>query len=251
MSSLQNHPNTSHRKHFTNGGQKNTTPQDSNGPGYGNQLILKCDQFIFENINNFKTHPSYQKILNSLSIIPRQQRSLMNHAVTGLLILAPVIFLGFLFNTNFKIRKNNEMKLEILDMAKTINQHNEQMNQLKQSVFISPPLKSQEDFDGLVKQSVGRMMGSVQGSTPVNLSNVISSQFTLETPLQGLLFSQGQIEYSKFSTGQLMDFITQLLNSKFKVSKLMITKDPIENTLKGQIFINGLSEEVSFAETFE
>jgi hypothetical protein len=192
------------------------------------QLFFQVDGFLFEQIDKLKTTPSYIKFSEQISALDEEIRSPLNQLITLILILVPLALVVLFKWSNLSVEETISQKNEILSMAKSIKQVN---NNLASRAGRIIALKG---FSNLSEMS--NRVRNIMTSSGVDLKKVKVIEFTKIAVGTSILKSTGEIQVSQMTMPDLKNALQALTQKeKFRVDELNLGRSNKNKLLSGKI----------------
>lgn len=190
-------------------------------------VFKKIDRSVFEQIDKFKTGPNYATIQDFYNGLDEEQQKVFKAILNLVLVLIPVLFLGFLFWQNRTLQSELELRSNILSKAQEI------IGQKGSLESVGPVILSQNPIDS--DSMMTSRLSNVLAGTGVDTSKVRVSNFASDAISSNVYRSEADVQFNGFSTDELVNLFTGLIQrEKFRISSVDITRNPESNLLTGQ-----------------
>jgi len=111
------------------------------------KLFKKIDQFIFVKLDLFKNDSSFQKFNDLKAHFNEEQQNTISQVIVFGVIIIPFIISGFIYWENYKIKRNIELKNQILEQVSLLNSNHEALNNTSSQFISSAAYTSREELD--------------------------------------------------------------------------------------------------------
>ncbi|MBT3584991.1 MAG: hypothetical protein HN509_08795 [Halobacteriovoraceae bacterium] len=180
-------------------------------------LLRALDEFIFKQIDSFRSGPIQQQINDALSPLNPTQHKIINQVLSIGAILAPLSLVLILFFSNWGLRGEIDSKKEMLNLINSYNSQKGNLGNLGKNVIATTTFRSKSDLEA----RLGRILGPLK--IPTNAIKVKS--FASSKPKGGVSKTNINITFSRLSTRNLTDMLVNFLDQqKFRVSSIEISK---------------------------
>lgn len=192
------------------------------------KMFKKIDQFIFLKLDLFKNDSSFQKFNDLKANLNEEQQNVFSQILVFGFIFIPFIVCGVLAFGNFKIRKNIELKNQILEQISLLNSNHDALNNTSNQYVSSAAYTSREDLDNKIRnlfsgKGIDQNKVSITEFNQVNSSSTVSK---IETT----------IHFENFGTQDFSNFLNTMVDAeKFKVQKMTLLKNKTNNLLQGDL----------------
>ena len=192
------------------------------------KLFKKIDQFIFLKLDLFKNDNNFQKINDLKANFSEKQQNIISQILVFSLIFIPFLISGFLWMGNARIKKDNELKNQILEQIALLTSNHELLMNTS-SQYVSPmAYQNREELDNKIRnifssKGIDQNKFSIVDFTPINASSTI---LKIETT----------IHFQNFGTQDLSNFLNTMIEiERFKVEKVSLLKNKTNELLQGDI----------------
>ena len=191
-------------------------------------LFQKIDAFLFRLIEEMRSHPLYQLLIEKISLLPETTQKYFNYFVTVSIVVLPL-----LITLPFTLRMCS-MSGEVQTQEKvisTINQIIELQNKfdnLTENIFSNLPLNNSKELATQLQEIISKSNlppGSVRTKT-----------FESDTSNSMFIRTQSSLQVENLTTEHLVNLL-QELGKKFKVrvTGLQLAKDPKNMRITGEV----------------
>lgn len=190
-------------------------------------LLKKLDKAVFEQVDKFKLTPNYTALQDFYNGLDEEQQKLFKAALNLVLVLLPLLFLGFLFWQNLNLHKEYELRKGMLEKAQTIIGQKQSLQNAGPRILSMNPI----DSDSMMTSRLSNTLS--QGG--IDTSKVRISNFSSTSISETVFRSEADIGFSGFTTIQLMNAFTTLVQrERFRISSVDISRNAETNLLNGQ-----------------
>jgi hypothetical protein len=192
------------------------------------KLFKKIDQFIFLKLDLFKNDSNFKKFNDLKSNFNEDQQKMLSQILVFGIIFIPFIIAGFLSYGNYKIKKNIEIKTQILEQISQLNSNHETLNTTSSQYVSSSAYATREDLDNKLR-NIFSAKGLDQSKISITDFNQISSRSTSSK-------IEATIHFENFGTQDFSIFLSTIVDAeKFKVQKVSLLKNKTNNLLQGDL----------------
>lgn len=192
------------------------------------KLFKKIDQFIFLKLDLFRNDSSFQKFNDLKANFNEEQQNTISQVLVFAVIFIPFIITGIISFGNYRIRKNIELKNQILEQISILNSNHETLNNTSNQYVSSTAYTSREDLDNKIRnlfseKGLDQNKFSITDFTQLSSSSTVSK---VETT----------IHFENFGTQDFSNFLNTMVDvEKFKVEKVTLLKNKTNNLLQGDL----------------
>ena len=192
------------------------------------KMFKKIDQFIFVKLDLFKNDNSFQKFNDLNSALNEEQQKVIAQVFVFGIALMPYIVSAFFFFGNYKIRKNIELKNQILEQISLLNANHNSLNNTSNQYASTAAYTSKEELDNKIR-NLFSSRGIDQNKVSITDFNQINSSSTVSR-------IETTIHFENFGTQDFSNFLNTLMDAeKFKVQKISLLKNVTNNLLQGDL----------------
>lgn len=190
-------------------------------------ILKKLDKAVFEQVDKFKLTPNYTGLQDFYNGLDEEQQKIFKALLNLVLVLLPVLFLGFLFWQNLNLHNEYELRKGMLEKAQTIIGQKQSLQSAGPRILSMNPI----DSDSMMTSRLSNALS--QGG--IDTSKVRISNFSSNSISETVFRSEADIGFTGLSTIQLMNIFTTLIQrERFRISTVDITRNPESNLLNGQ-----------------
>lgn len=205
-----------------------------------NSLFKKIDSFVFKQVDLFKASQLYIKIQEPLNMIDDDLRLIINNVFSSVLVLIPLIFIGILMFNNYRLKKEINLKKEIISRSTEILVNKNEILNVAGNFFTNSNLDSDSAMNGRIK--------NLCSSIGLDPNKVNASNFTSEPSFAKSNKVIATINFSKLSTNDLANLLSGLLErERMRISGVNIRKNPNDTQLEGYFQVTINTPQNSFA----
>lgn len=195
---------------------------NSSGP-----ILKKVDKAVFEQVDKFKLTPNYTALQDFYNGLDEEQQKIFKAALNLVLVLLPLLFLGFLFWQNLNLQKEYDLRKGMLEKAQTIIGQKQSLQNAGPRILSMRPI----DSDSMMTSRLSNTLS--QGG--IDTSKVRISNFSSTSISETVFRSEADIGFTGLTTIQLMNAFTTLIQrERFRISSVDISRNSETNLLNGQ-----------------
>lgn len=195
---------------------------NSSGP-----ILKKVDKAVFEQVDKFKLTPNYTALQDFYNGLDEEQQKIFKAALNLVLVLLPLLFLGFLFWQNLNLQKEYDLRKGMLEKAQTIIGQKQSLQNAGPRILSMRPI----DSDSMMTSRLSNTLS--QGG--IDTSKVRISNFSSTSISETVFRSEADIGFTGLTTIQLMNAFTTLIQrERFRISSVDISRNAETNLLNGQ-----------------
>ncbi len=203
------------------------------------KLFIQIDEFIFHKLDLLKSESNFQKINEMISGLEDDQQKILIQGFTFFLILLPFFVVLFLWMGNSKIRKNIEVKNQIIEQIAILNGNRETLMNVS-TTYIAP-----NAFNG--RDELDNRLHNLVSINNIDQNKVRLTNYNPISTTSSVSKIEASIGFHDFGTQDFSNFIRALTdNERFKVSKINLLKNTSTNLLQGEIYLIHMGKNSSF-----
>lgn len=192
------------------------------------KMFKKIDQFIFLKLDLFKNDSSFQKFNDIKANFSDEQQNTISQILVFAVVFIPFIITGIISFGNYKIRKNIELKNQILEQISFLNSNHDTLSNTSNQYVSSAAYTSREDLDNKIR-NLFSAKGLDQNKVSITDFNQINSSTTVSK-------IETTIHFENFGTQDFSIFLNTMVDAeKFKVQKVTLLKNKTNNLLQGDL----------------
>jgi hypothetical protein len=192
------------------------------------KAFKKVDQFIFLKLDLFKNDSSFQKFNDLKSNFNEEQQNIISQVLIFSLILIPFFFAGVISFGNYKIKKNIELKNQILEQVAFLTSNHESLNNTTNQYVAQVAFSSKEELDNKI-----RNLFSTKGIDQSKFSIIEFNQINSSSTIARI---ETTIHFENFGTQDFSSFLSAMVEGeKFKVQKVTLVKNKTNSLLQGDL----------------
>jgi len=192
------------------------------------------DEFVFRLINDWLASPTHQKVADSFNTMDLKLQKAINRFFSFLVLLAPLLCIILLINTNAQLKKHLTQRESIIKKISTFNHSIQEFNLLSRTVVSPRPVEDKAQFIALINK--------VLNAKRIKLSSVTVLDFNPTTIGENLNEAKVKISFKEFSNTDFSNFFKMIMQKeRMKIAEILIIKDKVSKLLGGEIFINHYS----------
>lgn len=192
------------------------------------KLFKKIDQFIFLKLDLLKNDSSFQKFNDLKANFNEKQQNTISQILIFGIIFIPFIVSGVLWFGNYRLKKDIELKNQILEQISLLNNNHEALNTTSNQYVAPVSYPSKEDLDNKI-----RNLFSAKGIDQSKISIVNFNQLNASA---SILKIEATIHFQNFGTQDFSNFLGTLVDGeKFKVEKVTLLKNKTNDLLQGDV----------------
>lgn len=191
-------------------------------------FFKKIDQYIFLKLDLYKNDSSFQKINDLKSNFTEEQQNSIAQYLVFTIILMPFVLCGFFAFGNYKIRKNIELKNQILEQISLLNANHDNLNTTSNQFVSTDSYMTREDLDNKL-----RNVFSAKGIDQTKISITDFNQLSSTSLISKI---EASIHFENFGTHDFSLFLNSIIDSeRFKVQKINLIKNKTNSLLQGDL----------------
>jgi len=192
------------------------------------KLFKKLDQFIFLKLDLLKNENGLQQFNDLKANLNEQQQNTIAQVIVFSIIIFPFLISSFLWYGNSQLKKNIELKKQILEQISVLTNNRDSLNNTSNLYVSSGAFTSKEDIDNKV-----RNLFSAKG---IDQSKVTILDFNLISSNSAISKIETNIHFENFGTQDFSNFLNTMIDAqKFKVQKISLTKNKDNELLQGDV----------------
>jgi hypothetical protein len=192
------------------------------------KLFKKLDQFIFLKLDLLKNENGLQQFNDLKANLNEQQQNTIAQVIVFSIIIIPFLISSFLWYGNSQLKKNIELKKQILEQISVLTNNRDSLNNTSNLYVSSGAFTSKEDIDNKV-----RNLFSAKG---IDQSKVTILDFNLISSNSAISKIETNIHFENFGTQDFSNFLNTMIDAqKFKVQKISLTKNKDNELLQGDV----------------
>ncbi len=196
----------------------------------GVSIFKKIDEFIFTQIENFKSSTSYQQILDLTSGLDDEGQKKVNYIFSILVVLFPIFIIFFLVWQNVDVQKSLKIKRDIQLITTEISAKVRRLKNIETNV-IGPSIIAS---DGELQNTLNGILKPIN----IGMDKVTVSDLNVSESTTNLKRVSAVITFNNFSLNQLNKFLEALLDrEKMVIPEILIKRDPTTELLTGNFKI--------------
>lgn len=196
-----------------------------------NRILKIIDRAIFKKIDQIRTHPSYQKILENLSNIPEELQGLVNYIITFVIIISPLSVIVFMFFQVNHLESDLTTKSQILELTQKIINKSDEVKKASRMLIAPRSIEKKADMVRLVS-AVATGVGIP--SAQLRVQNFESTQSS-----PNIVEAKTSIVFNNLTLKAFASLIQEMENKqKMRISGLEIQKNQNLKFLNGTFWIS-------------
>ncbi len=201
-------------------------------------LFLKIDEFFFQKLDLLKVEGVFQKFDDLIANLNEHQQKIAVQVTTFLFILVPYISVAILWWGNYQLRKNIDLKKQIIDQISIFDGNKGALNNLSASYLAPSPIETQVDLDNKIR--------NILSQNSINTQKVNVTNYNLASSSSNVTKIEADLKFQDFGTTDFSNFMRGMIeNDKFKVTKISLNKNKDTNLLEGLISIIHMSQSLT------
>lgn len=198
-------------------------------------IFKTMDEAIFKGVDEIKGRPEFQKVFDEVNALPEEQQKIINHSLSILAILIPILLTAFVFWQNISLKSDIETRQQIL---REVAENSKKKNQLE---LTGRNIIGPGEITGL--PDLQRLVRSALSSRGVTADNVTITDFNQTNAGEGLTQTAATLNFTSLSTQELSALFQDLIQrQKVKISAIQIEKREQNNLLEGSFQIYHFSK---------
>ncbi len=193
------------------------------------------DILIFKLADTLNSFGPWQQIVDRFRMLNETQQKWVNHLMSLLCVLAPLIFLFFVLSVDRTVRSNVDIKEQLLHSIENLSKIKGEYLNLERMKISRSSIASQEDAEAVLKK--------VFESKSINWEKISISNFSKDENAQGLVISTFRLSFTGYTNADINQTLSILIErEKAAISNISIRKDLKDNTLVGQFDVTHYSK---------
>lgn len=193
------------------------------------------DVLIFKTADSLHNFGPWQQIVDRFRMLNETQQKWVNHLVSFLCVLAPLLFLFFVITFDQTVRSNVSLKEQLLHSIENLSRIKGEYLNLERLKISRNNINSQEEVEALLKKTFQ--------SKSINWEKITISNFQKEENAQGLVISNFRISFTGYTNSDINQTLSILVErEKAAINNISIRKDLKDNTLTGQFDVTHYSK---------
>jgi hypothetical protein len=198
-------------------------------------IFIKIDEFIFQKIDLLKADGSFQKINDLLSGLEEDQQKIFAQVLTFTMLVIPFLFVATLWWGNHKLKKNMEIKNQILEQVATLTGNKDTLTSVSSTYVAPTAIMGQEDLDNKIR--------NLMSASSIDQNKVHVLNFSQLSTTSNIAKIEALLSFQNFGTQDFSNFMRALVEQeKFKVMRISLTKDKTTSLLRGEISLMHLGK---------
>lgn len=190
-------------------------------------LFKKVDRAVFEQVDKFRLSPNYTAIQDFYNGLEEEQQKVFKALLNLVLVLLPLLFLGFLFWQNSQLQADLAVRKQILEQAQNIIGQTGGLRNVSTRILSQNPIDSQS--------MMSSRLSNLLAAANVDTSKIRVSNFDSQSISSTVFRSEADVQFNGVSTEELTNMFTTLIQrERFRISAVNITKNQDTNLLSGQ-----------------
>ena len=190
-------------------------------------LFKKIDRNVFERLDKYKQTSSYNNLQDFYNSIEEEQQKLFKLMIIVLIFVLPSLGLGFLWWQNNTLKEDLNLRISLITKANEIIGQNQGLRE------VAPRILSQNPIDS--ESMMSSRLSNVLTAQNIDLSKIQVSGFASESISSGVLKAEADFAFNNFSTDELMNSLTNMIQSeKFRIQSIEIKRNAETNMLQGK-----------------
>ena len=187
-------------------------------------FFKRTDETIFEQLEFFKRSSAYEEFWDKLDSLSGGQGKIVAQVLSVVLVLLPFVIAMFFWWENLTLKNSLEVRRKITQTIYDYKAKNNVVMPLKSSGASGMPLKSKEDFVGIINISPGK-------NQDITIKKIKNKKISKNLGRSRVLLS-----FQNFTTDSLVNMLKNLsYQHKARVSQVHIKKDKVLKTLGGEM----------------
>lgn len=196
----------------------------------GNSVFKKVDEYVFSQVENFKSSSNYQQLLDLISGLDDESQKKINYILSILIVSLPLLIILFLGWQNIGVHKSLKLKRDIQVLTSEISSKIRRLKNIETNV-LGPSILASE---GELQNTLGMILRSLN----LGLDKISTTKFEVFESSTNLKRISADINFTDFSLNQLTRFMGQIIErEKMIIPEFEIRKNPSTNLLIGKIKI--------------
>ncbi len=193
-------------------------------------IFLKVDEFFFQKLDLLKIEGVFQKFDDLIANLNEQQQKIIVQVTTFSFIFLPYIAVTILWWGNYQMKKNIDLKKQIVDQISIFDGNKGAMNNLSSSYLAPNPIETQVDLDNKIR--------NILSQNSINTQKVNVTSYNLLSSSSNVTKIEADLRFKDFGTTDFSSFMRNMIeNDKFKVTKVSLSKNKETNLLEGTLSI--------------
>lgn len=202
-------------------------------------VFIKIDEFIFQQLDLFKAEGSFQKIHELITTLEEDQQKIFAQVLTFSLLLVPYVFVVNLWWGNHNMKKNAEIKNQILEQVSILNANRDALANVSSNYLAPVAILGQEDLDNKIR--------NIMSIANIEQNKVSILNFTQVSTTSTLAKVEAVLSFKNFGTENFSNFMRSLVETeKFKVLRINLVKNKTSNLLEGEVSLMHLGKNSAF-----
>lgn len=206
-------------------------------------MFKKIDRSVFQQVDKFRMSPNYAAIQDFYNGLDEDQQKIFKAVLNIVLVLLPLLFLGFFYWQNSALQADLQIRKNILIKAQEI------IGQKSGIENVGPRILSMNPIDS--ESMMTSRLSNLLSAANVDTSKIRVSNFSSESISSSVFRAEADVQFNGVSTEELVNLFTSLIQrERFRVSSVDITRNPQSNLLTGQFHAVHFSSVANNAEEF-
>jgi hypothetical protein len=202
-------------------------------------FFLAIDQFIFKIIDQIKGDSSFQKLDDLLTNMNDDEQKITAQVFVFLLILVPYLFVFYFFFTNYSLKKEIELKKEIIASTSVLSGHKDELFTLS-TQFLSPnPIANKNELE--------MRLDEIKVRTQIRPDKLSVIEFNLLSQTSTISKISAKLQFHSFGTQDFSNLLREMSDSeRFKIMAIKLNKNMSTNLLDGTIEFKHLATVMTY-----
>lgn len=193
-------------------------------------IFRTMDEAVFKGVEEVKARPELQKLFDEMNSLPEEQQKIINHALSLLVILVPILLTFFIFWQNVSIKSDIETRQQILQEVARNSKKKNQLDLTGRNIIGPGEITGLPDLQRLVRSALS--------SRGITADNVTITDFDQSSAGEGLTQTLATLNFSGLATKDLTSLFQDLIQrQKVKVSAVQVEKLKQKALLEGSFQI--------------
>lgn len=190
----------------------------------------KIDEFIFSQIDNLKTSPVYQQMLDQVSSLDDESQKKINYGLSIFIVFCPILIILFLVWKNVDLNNSLKLKRNIQLSTSEISSKIRRLKNVEMGVVGPNIIASEEELQNSLK--------NILKAQNIASDKFSVSEFSVSESITNLKRVSAVLGFRNLSINELTSILRELISTeKMIILDLVIKKDPTTELLMGSIKI--------------
>ena len=191
-------------------------------------IFIKIDDFIFKKIDSLKSDGVFQKFSDAMMLLDEAGQKIVAQVSAFIFILAPFIFVLFLWWGNLQTKKELDIKKQIIEQIALFDGNQNALSNISSNYLSPTAITGQDDLDSRVK--------NILSQNAIDQNKVTVSNFHQTSTSSTMAKIEADLSFRSFGTNDFSVFMRTLVErERLKIIKVDLIKNKENNLLEGTI----------------